>query len=94
MIPLPFVNSENWLRSRLISRITHLTYTCVSGRFIFAFERFAVDGPFVSSVFVTSRQSRYIIYGSSNLTLKKNEDPGAYGDALASFPGLDGGSET
>ena len=38
----------------------------------------------MSNVFVTSLQSRYIIYGSSNLTLKKNEDPGEYGGFLFS----------
>ena len=39
-----------------------------------------------NNVLVTSCQSRYIMYGSSNLTLKKNEEPGLYGGAVWSFP--------
>lgn len=94
MMPFPCVYVLNWSRSRLISLMTQFTYTFVSGRRSFPFGTFEIAAPFDSNVFVTSRQSRYIMYGSSNLTLKKNEEPGSYGDKLAGFPPLVGGSIT
>jgi hypothetical protein len=80
-------------RVSLISPFTHATYVLVSGRAILFFGSFAVS-PFDSSDFVISRQSRYIMYGSSNLTLKKNDEPGEYGDASACALPLVGGEPT
>src|SRR6267378_5479471 len=66
--------------------MTHLTYSFVSARFIFDLGkalglRYALEE---SSILVTSRQSRYIMYGSSNLTLKKNDELASYGDCAGS----------
>ena len=82
IIPFPFVHSLNDARTFVISSITHLTYTLVSGLFIFDLGRFdEFMGPLlIDNILVTSRQSRYIMYGSSNFTLKKNEEPDLYGD--------------
>ena len=82
MMPLPFVNPSNCARSRRISAHTQRTYACVSGRRSLPFGTLLALGPLLSSVFVTSRQSRYIRYGSSNLTLKKKDEPAGYGADL------------
>ena len=94
IIPFPFVKSLNWLLSRLISAHTHSTYSFVSARRSLLFGTFAALGPLLSSTFVTSRQSRYMRYGSSNLTLKKNDDPAGYGESAAGFAPFVGGTVT
>ena len=84
MIPFPLAYPSNDALSFLISSITHLTYSLVSALFILDWCKVAgVNGPLVdNNFFVISRQSRYIMYGSSNLTLKKRQEPGLYGKAV------------
>jgi hypothetical protein len=56
--------------------------------------KFFALSPFDNSDFVISRLSWYIMYGSSNLILKNNEEPGAYGDSSACALPLVGGELT
>lgn len=84
-IPLLLVYPSNAFRLRLISPSTHFLYSRVSGLLSFALEiRGSLPALAVNKLLVTSRQSRYIIYGSSNLTLKKKDESGGYGGASRS----------
>lgn len=86
IMPWLLVYPSNAFRFRLISASTQFLYNRVSGLLSFALEmRGSVPGFAVNKLFVSSRQSRYIIYGSSNLTLKKKDEPGGYGGASRSL---------
>ena len=80
MIPRLFWKFINALGLRKISFSTQFLYSSVSFLFNLALEILALAMlPFCFALrrdLVISRQSRYIIYGSSNLTLKKKLEPG------------------